>query len=76
MPRVVIAVTMAAAVHTIQAADGPSAAKPGAKRRPVEMAKTFVAHMASGQFDEAVEPFDATMRRLVPGEKLQQSGRA
>jgi uncharacterized protein len=38
----------------------------------VEMAKTFVAQMASGQFEKAVEPFDQAMIQALPAEKLKQ----
>ncbi len=37
-----------------------------------EMARTLVAQMASGQFDKAVEPFDETMKRVLPADKLKQ----
>jgi hypothetical protein len=38
----------------------------------VEMAKTFVAQMAGGQFEKAVEPFDQTMSQALPAEKLKE----
>ena len=38
----------------------------------VEMAKLLVAQMAAGQFDKAVEPFDQTMQRALPAEKLKE----
>ena len=38
----------------------------------VEMAKTFVAQMANGQFEKAVKPFDQTMSQALPGEKIKQ----
>jgi dienelactone hydrolase len=34
------------------------------------MAKAFVAEIAAGQFEKAVEPFDQTMRQALPTEKL------
>jgi dienelactone hydrolase len=38
----------------------------------VEKAKDFVSQMAAGGFDKAVEPFDATMSRVLPASKLQE----
>ena len=38
----------------------------------VDMAETLVAQMAEGQFDKAVEPFDQTMKRALPAEKLKE----
>jgi uncharacterized protein len=35
-----------------------------------EVAKNFVAQLAGGQFEKAVEPFDQTMRQALPAEKL------
>src|ERR1700739_3501568 len=32
--------------------------------------KTLVKFMAAGHFDKAVEPFDATMKRVLPADKL------
>jgi uncharacterized protein len=39
----------------------------------VEMVQNLVAQMADGQFDKAVEPFDATMQKALPADKLRQS---
>jgi hypothetical protein len=36
------------------------------------MAKTLVAQMASGEFGKAIEPFDDTMKRVLPADKLKQ----
>jgi len=38
-----------------------------------EMARQLVARMASGQFDKASEPFDDTMKRVLPADKLKQA---
>ena len=38
----------------------------------VEMAKTFVTQMSGGQFEKAVKPFDQTMSKALPAEKLKQ----
>ena len=37
-----------------------------------EMATTFVAQIAAGQFEKAVEPFDQTMRQAISADKLKQ----
>lgn len=52
------------AVTLIAAADQPS--------QRTDMAKTLVAQMAAAQFDEAVESFDTTMKRVLPAEKLKE----
>jgi hypothetical protein len=38
----------------------------------IELAKTFVSQMAAGEFEKAVEPFDARMQKAIPAEKLKQ----
>lgn len=38
----------------------------------LEAAKMLVAQMAAGQFDKAVGPFDPTMKRALPAEKLKE----
>jgi len=38
-----------------------------------ERARTLVAQMASGQFDKATEPFDETMKRVLPADNLKQA---
>jgi dienelactone hydrolase len=38
----------------------------------VEKAKHFVTQMAAGEFDQAVQPFDATMARVLPASKLNE----
>ena len=37
-----------------------------------ELAGKFVAQVAAGEFDKAVEPFDKTMKQALPAEKLRQ----
>jgi uncharacterized protein len=56
-----------AALQTAIAAD---ATKPVER---TEMAKILVAQMAAGEFDKAVEPFDATMKTALPADKLKKS---
>ncbi|MGO9111137.1 MAG: alpha/beta fold hydrolase [Thermoguttaceae bacterium] len=53
----------------VVAAQSP-AAPVGQSAKQLEMAKSLVAQMAAGQFDKAVEPFDATMKQVLPAEKL------
>ncbi len=48
----------------------PSVAFAEASAEQIKMAKAFVAQMAAGQFEKAVEPFDQTMRQVLPAEKL------
>lgn len=38
----------------------------------LDIAKTLVAQMATGNFDKAVEPFDQTMKRALPAGKLKE----
>lgn len=38
----------------------------------VAKAKRFVSQMAAGEFDKAVEPFDGTMKRVLPASKLNE----
>lgn len=38
----------------------------------LEKAKRFVSQMAAGEFDKAVEPFDGTMKRVLPAGKLNE----
>lgn len=38
----------------------------------LEMAKALVAHLAAGEFDRAIEPFDPTMKRVMPAAKLKE----
>jgi len=38
----------------------------------VEKAKRLVTQMVAGEFDKAVEPFDATMSRVLPASKLEE----
>jgi dienelactone hydrolase len=48
----------------------PSASKTDER---TQMARTLVAQMASGQFDKATQPFDETMKRVLPADKLKQA---
>ena len=57
---------------TLAAARISAAALDDQRAKPVEMAKTLVARMAAGQFDKAVEPFDPTMKRALPADKLKE----
>ncbi len=51
-------------LHSVVSAEEPT--------KHVEMAKAFVTQMAGGQFEKAVEPFDQTMSKALPAEKLKQ----
>lgn len=62
---IVFAVTLAAVQAPAVIADDQPA------RRP-DMAKGLVAAMAACQFDKAVEPFDPTMKRALPADKLKE----
>lgn len=37
-----------------------------------DVARSLVFHLAAGRFDKAIEPFDETMQRALPAEKLQE----
>ena len=39
----------------------------------LKIAEVLVAQMAAGQFDKAVEPFDQTMKRALPANKLKEA---
>jgi dienelactone hydrolase len=39
----------------------------------VKLAKNLVAQMSAGEFDQAVESFDVTMKRVSPANKLQEA---
>lgn len=51
---------------TLIAASDDTAAK------RLEMARTLAAQVAAGEFEKAVEPFDETMKRALPAEKLKE----
>lgn len=61
----IISILVVACVQNAIAGDDPAA-----KRQ--EMAKSLVSQMAAGQFDKAIEPFDPTMRRVLPADKLKE----
>jgi len=49
-----------------------AAADPEPPGQRLETAKSLVADMASGRFDKAVAPFDQTMWRALPADKLKE----
>jgi uncharacterized protein len=59
------------AAVVLSAAETDASDDTPAKR--LELAKTLVAQMAAGQFDKAVEPFDPTMKRALPADKLKEA---
>ena len=40
--------------------------------KQIQLAKTFVSQMAAGDFEKAIQPFDETMKKAMPAEKLRQ----
>ena len=76
------AVLVAMAAFTAYAHDGPTkpAAPSTSQAAPAapdgdeltKMARAFVAQLAAGQFDKAVQQFDETMKRVLPAGKLKQ----
>ena len=62
MPRIIFMLSLALLLHGIVSAAPPSEQE--------ELAGKFVAQVAAGQFEKAVEPFDKTVKQALPAEKL------
>ena len=56
----------------LAAVQAPAVASDDQPAKRLDMAKVLVAQMAAGQFDKAVEPFDQTMKRALPADKLKE----
>ncbi len=67
----VVASLFLAAPPTPNNSDPPVAADAAADRS--EIAQQLVRHLAEDKFDQAVKPFDETMARVLPAEKLEQA---
>jgi uncharacterized protein len=59
-------------IATVAAVGPPLLASDDQPSSRLDMAKALVAQMAAGQFDKAVEPFDGTMKRALPPDKLKE----